>query len=146
VFSSGAHLLGKLERAKSLDTTLTEFHYDPTTDELVVRESQDVEPILDYCAERRVHDPNGRVRIRGMGRYVCELPNVIVARWMREPSRNYPKGWNAITGRCMCWTRCSCPNDKRSASDELRRRLADYDKLLTSSKPRDRVGAGWGLP
>lgn len=138
----GSRYLHALELASEQDTTLTEYHYDPVTDELVVRESQDVEPILDFCLEAQVHNPSGRTRL---GKYLCEVPNVIAAKWMREPSRRYPKGFNVISGRCNCSDDCSCPNDKHSAQLELRERLRDYSKIRTSGKARDRVGAGWGL-
>ena len=80
-FSTGAYeILAK--RAGSLGVLLEEAEYDHTTDQLVIRRTQDCNPILEHNKEQALWT-DGYTPSREMRR-VAQIPNIIVEQWMKE--------------------------------------------------------------
>lgn len=65
-----------------------EFLFDETENTVGVRHSQDVAPVLDYVAEKRLETPK---YVEGMGYEIATLPIALCVKWGNE--RGLPNGW-----------------------------------------------------
>lgn len=53
--------------------------------ELVIKRTQDVEPILDHNKAMQAEGVGGwRRTANRLGRYVAEIPNIVVEQWLKE--------------------------------------------------------------
>lgn len=84
---SPSQYLRQLERATEQGILLEEYDTDPATGALIIRTSQDVEPILNANKERaNFHD--GYSPSREL-RKVASIPNIIVHKWLRDGCNIY---------------------------------------------------------
>ncbi len=82
---SRRHYLNLLDRAGRAGYLLREDEYDAATDTLVIKSSQDVEPILDN--NRELSNPglsgDGYSPSRELRR-VASIPNIVIEQWLME--------------------------------------------------------------
>ncbi len=70
------------DAANAAGHLIQEARWDDTDEHLIVKTTQDVEPITRFCKELQVHGrPGGDTEL---GRHVALIPNGIVHKWMRE--------------------------------------------------------------
>ena len=85
------------------------IYYDPLTDKTYIRQFVDAEPLIDRATEMR-NTSFGFASDHEV-RPVADIPTTLVYQWMKE-------GFDIFT----------------ATKEELRRKLADYPKLMTAPK------------
>jgi hypothetical protein len=87
-FSTAAHKT-LLDRAGKAGVLLDEYNYDPGQDRLIIKTSQDVEPIFDQNKELQNEGLSGDgYSESGDLRRVASIPLVIVHKWLSEEGLN----------------------------------------------------------
>lgn len=61
----------------------TKFHYDDSSDRLIVEREQDVEPVLIQTAQLRALNPSGYTPSKDL-KHVAEVPFILVEKWANE--------------------------------------------------------------
>lgn len=97
--SQGATLKYLCDRAEATIGCLhEEAQWDPTTEKLIIRTSQDVQPILDANAELVNLGGDGFFGPERNWRRIASIPEVVIAKWLMEEGLNIARkeDWDYI--------------------------------------------------
>jgi hypothetical protein len=83
-FFSPAQLAPLLAKATASGLLVDEWHYDEADDRMLLRQTQDVEPIFNANKEDYALDDGGGWTPSRDMRRMANIPNIIIEQWFRE--------------------------------------------------------------